>query len=176
VFGLVGVIAVGTVAAIALDVAPGPLANVLNDVVATVALNLIPISIGIAITRHGLYEIDRIVSRTVAYAAVTLLVVGVYAAVVTSATVLAPGLPSAGVAVATLAAAALFLPALRAIQRVVDRRFDRERYDAQNVVETFGEHLRTEIDPATTTTSLIAAVDRTLQPTAVGVWASRGHR
>ena len=170
VFGLVGALALGTVGGIAVAIAPGPVANLLNDVVATIPLNLIPLSIGIAITRHGLFEIDRIVSRTVAYAAVTLLLVGVYAAVVTSATMLAPGLPSAGVALATLAAAALFLPALRGIQRVVDRRFDRERYNAHKVVESFGAELRAQLDPAATAPDLTRAVEKSLQPTSVGLW------
>jgi hypothetical protein len=135
-----------------------------------VGLNAIPISIGIAVTRHGLYEIGRVVSRTVTYAVITIVLVGIYAIVVSSVTWLVPEAPSIAVASATLAAAALFLPALRAVQRVVDRRFDRERYDAAAVVAEFGERLRTEVDPGTTGSDLIVAVQRTLQPASSGLW------
>jgi len=138
--------------------------------------NLIPISIGIAITRHGLYEIGRVVSRTVAFAVVTLVVVGVYAGVVTSVSLLLPQQSTIAVAVATLIAAAVFLPVLRRVQRAVERRFDRERYDAQKVVEEFGGHLRTAVDPDATAPDLVAAVERTLQPRSVGVWARGGAR
>lgn len=133
-------------------------------------LNAMPVSIGIAVTRHGLYEINRVVSRTVSYAIVTALVIAVYAAAVTSATALLPQASALAVAVATLIAAALFLPVLRWVQRRLDRRFDRERYDAQKVVDEFGERLRTEIDPSTTASDLARAAERTLQPTSVGVW------
>jgi hypothetical protein len=137
-----------------------------------VTINLIPISIGVAVTRHGLYEIGRVISRTVSYAIVTILVIGVYALIVVGATRLLPSLPSVGVALATLVAAALFLPALRFIQRWVDRRFDRERYDAVLVVDAFGEHLRTDVDPDSTAGELVQAVEQTLQPASVGLWTA----
>jgi len=135
-----------------------------------VMINAIPVTIGIAITRHGLFEINRIVSRTVAYSVVTAGALGIYTLVVTSATWLIPDAPSIAVAAATLIAAALFLPVLRWVQRVVDRRFDRERYDAVRIVDAFGEQLRTEVDPARTTADLAAAVDRALQPASLGLW------
>jgi vacuolar-type H+-ATPase subunit I/STV1 len=138
----------------------------------TLGINAIPIAIWVAVTRHGLYEIGRVVSRTVSYAIVTALVIAVYATIVTSVTALAPDIPTIGVALATLAAAALFLPVLRFVQRRIDRRFDREHFDAQHVVDEFGEHLRTGTDPATTGGDLTAAVERTLQPTAIGLWTS----
>jgi hypothetical protein len=141
-----------------------------------VTINLIPISIGVAVTRHGLYEIGRVISRTVSYAVVTLLVVGVYALVVVSLTGLLPSLPSVGVALATLVAAALFLPVLRFVQRWVDRRFDRERYDAVLVVDAFGEHLRTDVTPDSTAGELVQAVEQTLQPASVGLWTVGGNR
>jgi hypothetical protein len=139
-------------------------------------LNAIPVAIGIAVTRHGLYEIGRVVSRTVSYAIVTALAIGVYALIVTSLTLLLPGAPAVGVALATLAAAALFLPALRGVQRWVDRRFDRERYVTEKVVDAFGERLRTGGDPATTAPDLMAAVERTLQPASVGIWMPEDAR
>jgi len=137
-------------------------------------INAIPVTIGIAITRHGLFEINRIVSRTVAYTVVTVGALGVYTLVVTSATWLIPDAPSIAVAAATLIAAALFLPVLRRVQRVVDRRFDRERYDAARIVDAFGERLRTEVDPAATTIDLAGAVDKTLQPKSLGLWLRGG--
>jgi hypothetical protein len=136
---------------------------------------LIPIAIAVAVLRYRLYEIDRIISRTAAYALVTLLVLGVYAVVVTSITWLLPGAPAVAVAVATLAAAALALPALRWIRRRVDHRFDRARYDAQRVVESFGERLRNGADPDSAATDLVSAAEQTLQPAAVGLWLVPGE-
>lgn len=147
----------------------------LLDIVMTLGINAIPLAIWIAVTRHGLYEIGRVVSRTVSYAIVTALVIAVYATVVTSVTALAPNIPTIGVALATLAAAALFLPVLRFVQRRIDRRFDREHFDAQRVMEEFGEHLRTGTDPTTTGDDLTTAVDRTLQPTVIGLWTAGGR-
>jgi hypothetical protein len=136
---------------------------------------LIPISIMVAVLRYRLYAIDRIISRTAAYVIVTLLVVGVYALVVTSMTSVLPSLPSIAVALATLASAALFLPVLRWVQRRVDRHFDRERYDAQMVVEAFGEHLRSDLDPDLTGAELIDAVKKVLHPEAIGLWTVGGR-
>lgn len=145
-------------------------------IVIVLGFNAIPVAIFISLSRHGLYEVDRVISRTVSYVLVTGIAVGVYAVVVTSVTWLLPEAPSIGVAAATLAAAALFLPVLRWVQRVVDRRFDRERYDAQRIVDAFGERLRTQVDSATTTSDLVTVVDDALQPTAVGVWAKEAGR
>lgn len=141
--------------------------------VSILAINLIPVSIGIAVTRHGLYEIGRVISRTVSYVIVTVAVVGVYVGVVTSVTALLPDLPTVGVAIATLVAAALALPALRSVQRIVDRRFDRERYDAQALVEHYGERLRTGADPESNTRDLLDVVDRALRPTTIALWTPR---
>lgn len=145
-------------------------------VLLTLGINAIPIAIWVAVTRHGLYEIGRVVSRTVSYAIVTALVIGVYAAVVTSTTWLFPGIPTIGVALATLAAAALFLPVLRFVQRRIDRRFDRAHFDAQKIVDAFGERLRTGTDPSTAAGELVDAVHRTLQPVSVGLWTAGGSR
>jgi hypothetical protein len=133
---------------------------------------LIPIAIGVAVLRYRLYDIDRIISRTAAYAAVTLVVVGTYALVVVASSLALPRLPSVGVALATLAAAAVFLPALRGIRRAVDRVFDRARYDAERVVETFGERMRTAEDPQSASEDLTQAIEQTLQPASIGVWTT----
>lgn len=139
-------------------------------------INAIPVAIWIAVTRHGLYEIGRVVSRTVSYAIVTALVGGVYAAIVTSVTWLLPDAPAAGVALATLVAAAVFLPVLRFVQRRIDRRFDREHFDAHKTVDAFGERLRTGLDPATTGGDLVDALERTLAPRTVGLWTPGSAR
>ena len=131
--------------------------------------SLIPLAILFAVLRYGLYSIDRIISRTASYAIVTISVVVLYGAIVVVASLL-PGLKSFGVALATLVAAAVFLPLLRAVRRVVDRRFNREQYDAQRVVEAFGERVRNGADPYRAGRDLVAAVEQTLHPGGIGVW------
>jgi hypothetical protein len=148
---------------------------VINQVVGF-SYTLIPIAIGVSVLRYRLYEIDRLISRTAAYALVSLVALGVYVLVVTSVHWLLPDLPAIGVALATLAAAALFLPLLRWVRRLVDRRFDRERYNAEKVVDAFGEHLRTAVNPSSTAGELVQAVEQTLQPASVGLWTPGGSR
>jgi hypothetical protein len=131
---------------------------------------LIPIAIGIAVMRYGLYGIDRIISRTVSYAIVTIVIVGVYVGIVLGIGALLPQANSVGVAIATLAAAAVFLPLLRRVQGWVDRRFNRAAYNAQKVVDAFGERLRSGADPHAAGGDLVSAVEQTLQPSAVGIW------
>lgn len=136
----------------------------------TLLYGLIPISIAVAVLRYRLYEIDRIISRTATYALVTAVVVGVYALIVTSVAWLLPDAPTLGVALATLAAAAVFLPVLRTVRRLLDRRFNRAQYDAERVVESFGQRLRTGADPHTAPSDLLGAVERTLEPEVLGIW------
>jgi len=176
VFGVAGLFVLVAIGGTINALLPDSLASEIFNPIATAAIGFIPVSIGIAVTRHGLYEIGRIVSRTVSYAAVTLLAIGVYALVVTSVSLLLPDQSTVPVAVATLVAAAVCLPALRWFQRVVARRFDREHYDAEKVVDAFGEHLRTGADPMSTASELEVAVERTLQPAALGLWTRRDAR
>lgn len=164
-----------TVAILGLTLAFDDAPTVIGTVM-TLGINAIPIAIWIAVTRHGLYEIGRVVSRTVSYALVTALVLTVYAGVVTSVSGLLPQLPTVGVALATLAAAALFLPLVRFVQRRIDRRFDREHFNAQKTVDAFGERLRTGLDPTATGGDLIGAIERTLQPRVLGLWTAEGSR
>jgi hypothetical protein len=138
-----------------------------------VSYSLIPIAIAVAVLRYGLYGIDRIISRTVSYAIVTIVIVGVYVGFVLGIGALLPQANSVGVAIAALAAAAVFLPLLRVVQRRLDRRFDRQRYDAEQVVEAFGARLRNAVDPEATVPDLVSAVERALQPTSLGVWVPR---
>ena len=139
--------------------------------------NGIAAAIGVAITRHGLYEINRVVSRTVAYAVLTAVLVGVYLAAVTLLTaVTAPVTEESplAVAAATLLAAAVFGPARRRIQTTVDRRFNRGRYDAEVTVWAYRGRLRDEVDLATVAQDLLATVTATMQPAGATLWIARG--
>jgi len=133
-----------------------------------------PVAAGVAILRYRLYDIDRLINRTLVYGLLTALLGGVYAAVVLLLGQLFGGIgaepPSWLVAGATLAVAALFQPARRRIQQVVDRRFNRRRYNAARTVETFSARLRDQIDLDTLTVELLAVVDQTMQPTRASLW------
>jgi len=134
---------------------------------------LIPVAVGVAILRYRLYDIDRIISRTLAYAIVTALLAGVYAGpVLLSTQVLGLHTPVA-VAVATLAAAALFNPLRRRVQRMVDRRFNRARYDAEVTVAAFAARLKDSVDLDAVRDDLAGVVTRALEPAHVSVWISR---
>jgi hypothetical protein len=130
----------------------------------------LPISMGVAILRYRLYEIDRIISRTLAYAIVTGLLVGVYAGLVLLATHVLSVHSTVAVAAATLAAAALFNPLRRRVQHVVDRRFNRARYDADRIVAGFASRLKDEVDLDSIQDDLAGAVQRALEPAHVSVW------
>ena len=126
-----------------------------------------------AILKYRLYEIDRIISRTLAYAIVTGLLVGVYAGLVLLATrVLSINSPVA-VAVSTLAAAALFSPVRRRVQQMVDRRFNRVRYDGERTVEAFAARLKDAVDLETVRADLADVVNRALEPAHVTVWTAK---
>jgi hypothetical protein len=134
----------------------------------------LPISVGIAILRYRLYDIDRLINRTLVYGALTALLGTVYAAAVLVLGQLFGGVggnpPSWAVAGATLAVAALFRPARSRIQAVVDRRFNRRKYDAARTVEGFTVRLRDEIDLDTLSMELLTVVDQTMQPTKASLW------
>jgi hypothetical protein len=135
----------------------------------------LPVSIGVAILRYRLYDIDRIISRTLAYAIVTGLLIGVYAGLVLLAARALPVALSTPVAVAasTLAAAALFNPLRRRVQRVVDRRFNRARYDADKTVAAFAARLQDAVDLDSLRMDLASAVHQALEPAHVSVWISQ---
>ena len=122
-------------------------------------------------SRYRLYELDRVVSRTVSYAVVSLTLVAVYVGVVTTASGLLPD-SSDGlvVAVATLAAAALFRPVLSRVQGTVDRRFNRQRYDGQMAVEQFADRMRHQVHPAVVSDELMATLEKTVRPSALALW------
>jgi hypothetical protein len=137
-------------------------------------LAALPASIGVAILRYRLYDIDRIISRTLAYAIVTGLLVGVYASVVLLATrVLSVHTPVA-VAASTLAAAALFNPVRRRVQHAVDRRFNRARYDADQTVIAFAARLKDTTDLDSVCDDLASTVHLALEPAHLSLWVSHG--
>jgi MFS family permease len=127
-------------------------------------------AMGVAITRYHLYDIDRILSRTASYAIVTGLLLGVYGLIVISATRLLGHQSPVVVASATLAAAALARPALRRVQTVVDRRFNRSRYDARLVVEGYGHRLHSQAQMHHVAEGLVDAVNETVAPSSVTLW------
>ena len=125
---------------------------------------------GAAVLRYRLYDIDRILSRTLAYGLLTVLLGLGYAAVVLGVGRLLPDSSSLAVAAATLAVAAVFQPARRRIQQAVDRRFNRRRHDAAQLIEGFGARLRDQVDLDALHSELLAVVDQTMQPTQASLW------
>lgn len=142
---------------------------------ATTSILLIPVAATIAITRYRLYEIDRIISRTVSYALVVGLLAGIFAVGVVWIPNVLPGLEGSPISVAasTLAVAALFNPLRRRVQHAVDRRFNRSRYDAEQVVEGFAGSLGDGIDSEGLVDGWVGVVYETMQPGGVGVWMKR---
>jgi hypothetical protein len=143
---------------------------------------LLPLAAGAAILRYRLYDLDRIISRTLAYGLLTVLLGGSYAGAVLGLSQLLGQDSPLVVAGATLAVAAVFQPARRRIQAVVDRRFDRRRYDAARTIAAFSARLRQQVDLDTLTGELLAVVEDTMQPVSVSLWlrpsvsASPGQR
>jgi hypothetical protein len=158
---------------IVLDV-PGVIPSGLVDITLNaVGFALLPVAVGIAMFRYRLYEIDRIVSRTVSYGLLSALLIGTYLLVVALlGPLLEPltGSSALAVAASTLAVAAVFNPARRRLQAVVDRRFDRARYDAAQAVDAFAARLRDQVDLDEITASLRDTVAATVAPGRVAVW------
>jgi len=127
----------------------------------------------IAILRYRLYEINRIISRTLAYTIVTGLLVGLYAGLVLLATHVLSFSSPVAVAASTLAAAALFSPLRRRVQQMVDRRFNRARYDADQTVAAFAARLKDAVDLASVRNDLADVVHQTLEPAHLSVWISQ---
>ena len=150
-----------------------PLAIVLGGV-AILGVTGLPVTAGLAILRYRLYEIDRIINRTLVYGLLTALLAAVYAGLVLGLGQLSGGVgpeqPSWAVPGATLAVAALFRPARRRIQQAVDLRFNRRKYHAAQTVQAFSTRLRDQIDLDTLSTELLAVVDQTMEPTRVSFW------
>ena len=170
------VMAIAFLGTLVWELANGP-AEVPEDVenlIITVSLSLLPVAIGIAILRYRLFEIDRLISRTVSYAALTALLAGVYIGLVFLLRDFLPGQGDLAVAASTLAVAGLFHPLRRRIQTLVDRRFNRSRYDAALVVEELSARLRDRVEMETVLTEVLEATGRALQPASLSVWVRDG--
>jgi len=152
----------------------GLLPDTVGNLFFAFVIALLPVAAGIAILRYRLYDIDRLINRTLVYGLLTALLAGVYASVVLILGQQFGGLerdpPSWVVAGATLAVAALFQPARRRIQTAVDRRFNRRKYDAAKSVEAFSRLLREEVDLDALSADLLEVVDETMQPTKASLW------
>jgi hypothetical protein len=157
-----------------LSLVPSRTPELAADLASILLIALIPVAVGLAILRYRLYDIDRLINRTLVYGLLTALLAGVYALVVLVLGQLFGGLgtnlPSWAVAGATLAVAAPFRPARRRIQQGVDRRFNRRKYDAARTIEAFSARLREELDLDALSTELLAVVEQTMQPTQASLW------
>jgi hypothetical protein len=140
---------------------------------------LVPVAIGIAILRYHLYDIDRIISRTIAYALVSAILAGVFGSIIvvlsTALSTLAQG-QTIAVAASTLAAFVIFQPLLRRVRRNVDRRFDRARYDAEQTVARFSDRLRDDIDLGGLSSDLDATIRDAISPRSVAIWLREPRR
>jgi hypothetical protein len=152
---------------------PGAIQLLLNVLLGLGAAAL-PACVAVAILRYRLYDIDRIISRTLAYTIVTGVLVGVYAGLVLLATKVLPLSGSVAIAGATLASAALFNPLRRRVQHAVDRRFNRARYDADTIITAFAARLNDAVDVDSVRADLAGAVHQALEPVHVSVWISSG--
>jgi hypothetical protein len=164
-----------SVAAVALAIGL-PDVGLISDAAWTIALSamsLVPVAIAIAILRHRLFDIDVIINRTLVYGALSVLLAAVYiGSVLLLQELLRPLAPDSGLAVAasTLAVVALFQPLRRRIQAVVDRRFYRSRYDAEQIVHAFAGTLRDKVDLSALTDELVNVVDQSVRPARARVW------
>jgi hypothetical protein len=146
------------------------LEQAVNDAISAVTLSALWVAIAVAIVRYRLFEIDRIVSRTVTYLVVVVLLGGVFVGVVTLVSSLLPAESDLAVAASTLAVAALFNPVRRRVQVSIDRRFNRARYDVQKVIDSFAGSSRDRLDPGEVSDGWRDVVAATMQPSAISVW------
>jgi hypothetical protein len=156
-----------------------PVAEANSELLFAVAVALLPVAAGIAILRYRLYDIDRLINRTLVYGLLTALLGGVYAVIVLVLGQEFGGVgrdpPSWTVAGATLTVTALFQPARRRIQAAVDRRFNRRKYDTAKTVEAFSVRLRDEVDLDALSAELLAVVHQTMQPARTSPWLRPSH-
>jgi hypothetical protein len=155
------------------SILPGSSDTGLAWILVIVAFATTPTAVGLAVLRYRLYEIDRIISRTVAWALLTSFLGALFAGLVVGLQALSTTFTSSNtlaVAASTLIVAALFQPLRRRLQVGVDRRFNRARYDAQQTVDAFAEHLRNEVDLARLRSALIVTVDDAVHPETSNVW------
>jgi hypothetical protein len=145
---------------------------------AAIAFTLPPMAIGIAVLRYRLYEIDRIISRTIGWAAITTILAMAFATLVIGLQALLGSITQSRtpvVAVSTLVAFALFQPVRRRVQAVVDHRFNRARYDADRLATAFADRVRDEVDLTAVSGDIAGVVDGALRPSTIGVWIRRSR-
>ncbi|MDQ3674774.1 MAG: hypothetical protein M3365_10410 [Gemmatimonadota bacterium] len=147
----------------------------ISNALFSLTITLIPITLGVAVLRYRLYDIDRIISRTLAYGLVSTILIGTYLLAVLALQSVFPLNDDSPVVVAasTLAVVAAFGPLRNRVRDFVDRRFNRSRYDAQRTIDDFGTRLRTEVEIESLTHDLVGVVGRTMQPVHVSLWLSR---
>ena len=150
----------------------GGLLGALDNVMLAFGIFSLPVCIVFAIMKYRLYDIDRLISRTLSYTLVTGLLVGVYTGLVLLATHVLTVTSPVGVAASTLAVAALFSPVRRRVQRMVDRRFNRARYDSDRTVALFASRLKDEVDLDSVDADLTGAVHHALEPAHITLWLS----
>jgi hypothetical protein len=158
--------------------APGYPNNPLISALVVLAVGAMPASLGVAVLKYRLYELDRIISRVVSYTLITAVLVGFYTGLVLLTTHVLPFKSAVAVAACTLITAALFNPLRRRVQRLVDRRFNRSRYNAEAVVAGFTARMRQTVDFDAVRDDLVGVVHEAFQPTQVSVWlaeAGSGH-
>jgi hypothetical protein len=150
------------------------LAAAVISLIASLCLLALPASITVGILKYRLFDIDRLISRTLAYALLTGLLVGIYAGLVLLATQVLRFSSPVAVAASTLTAAALFSPLRRRVQRAVERRFNRARYDADRMVDAFASRLQDAVDLDAVRADLTTVVRQALEPSQVSVWMTGG--
>ena len=165
-------VAVALVPAVALSLTPGTAARVASGAVFAAVLAM-PAAVAVAVLRYRLYDIDRVISRTLAYAIITGVLAGVYAGLVLLATGVFGLRTPVAVAAATLAAAALFSPVRRRVRQRVDRRFNRARYDGEATVAAFAARLKDAVDLDAVRGDLASVVQAALEPAHISIWTSQ---
>jgi hypothetical protein len=168
VFAVISLIVVTIAQETLSDFSPVPV--VVWDVLSSLAVLALPVAVGVSVMRYRLYEIDRIVSRTVTYLLVVALLAIVYVGGFLLVTELLPRAGDLGTAAATLAVAGLFNPVRRRVQGAVDHRFNRSRYDTQKVMDEFSGSLQTRVDSEGLVEGWLGVVSETMQPSAAAVW------
>ena len=155
---------------VAMGEAPGWGTQPVVGALSTLGTSALPICLGVAVLKYRLYELNRIISRVVSYTLITALLAGVFAGLILLATRVLPVKGPVAVAVATLVIAGLFNPLRRRVQRAVDRRFNRSRYDAEAVVAAFTARLRHTVDLDALRHDLVGVTHEAFQPAHVSMW------
>ena len=155
---------------LALGQAPGNGNSAVESALVVLALGAMPASLAVAVLKYRLYELDRIISRVVSYTLITAVLVGFYTGLVLLTTHVLPFKSAVAVAACTLITAALFNPLRRRVQRAVDRRFNRSRYNAEAVVAAFTARMRQTVDFNAVRDDLVGVVHEAFQPTQVSMW------